>query len=82
MVGPQIMPPAQTDNFRENGGQLGANYGRSCSRWVGMRMMGEHSSIMHVKWGDGGDLVSTVNIANSNDLGMFFYTLKCKLGDR
>ena len=45
-------------NFREfpSGGQL---WGKSDSRSVCMRMRVEQSSGMHVKWGDGGDLIVT-----------------------
>ena len=34
--------------------------GRSCSCQVCMRMRGEQSWGMHVKWGDGGDLGKSV----------------------
>ena len=58
MVGPQIIPPAQAGNFPEfpSEGQL---WGKFDSSSVCMRMRGEQSSGMHVKLGDGGDLIMT-----------------------
>ena len=44
-----------TESFASEG-QL---WGKSDSSSVCMRMRGEQSSGMHVKWGDGGDLVHT-----------------------